>query len=437
MLVIKGGHVIDPGRVDGICDIYIQNGRIIALVDRQGAGSIGAVPAEIDGRKVEREIDATGKIVTPGLIDMHVHLREPGHEYKETVATGCLAAVSGGFTAVCCMPNTRPVNDCAEVTQYILQKAEEAGLARVFPVGAISRGLEGKALADFGELKAAGAVAVTDDGQPVSDGRLMRRAMEYAMGFGLPVISHCEDLGLAGSGVMNEGPVATRLGLTGVPNAAEAVMVMRDIALCALTGARLHVAHVSAAESVQAIRIAKQQGIPVTAETAPHYFTLTDEAVGYYNTHAKMNPPLRSEKDRQAIREGLADGTIDVIATDHAPHSVLEKEVEFDQAANGIIGLETALSLGLSLVRENVIRMKTLVEKMSTNPARVLGLESGLLINRPADLSIIDSEQQYVVNAAVFRSLSRNTPFDGLPQYGKVVLTMVGGRIVYDASETN
>ncbi len=432
MLVIRGGHVVDPGHMNAACDIYIQDGVIQALVDGKGKPSAGL---DLGRVKIEREIDARGMIITPGLIDMHVHLREPGHEYKETIASGTLAATAGGFTAVCCMPNTRPVNDCAEVTRYILQKAEEAGHARVFPVGAISRGLAGKALADFGELVEAGAVAVSDDGMPVRDSRLMRRAMEYALRFDLPVISHCEDSGLSENGMMNEGPMATRLGLTGIPNAAETVMVMRDIALCALTGARLHIAHVSTAESVQAIRIAKQQGLPVTAETAPHYFTLTDTAVGMYNTNAKMNPPLRSEKDREAIREGLTDGTIDVIATDHAPHSILEKEVEFDQAANGIIGLETSLALGLSLVRDKFLDFETLVKKMAKNPSRLLRLECGLAIGKPADLTIIDPEQIHVVGADKFYSSSRNTPFEGMTLQGKAVLTMMGGRIVFEGTK--
>ncbi|MFZ5573389.1 MAG: dihydroorotase [Thermodesulfobacteriota bacterium] len=431
MLVIKGGHVIDPGNVDGVYDIYIRNGHISALVDRRNGESKTGQPEAVDSREIEREINAEGKIVTPGLIDMHVHLREPGYEYKETIATGSLAAAAGGFAAVCCMPNTKPVNDCAEVTRYIIQKAEEAGFARVFPVGAISRASEGKALADFGELKAAGAVAVTDDGRPVSDSRLMRRAMEYATGFGLPVISHCEDIGLAENGVMNEGPVATRLGLAGIPNAAETVMVMRDIVLSALTGAHVHIAHVSTAESVSAIRSAKRQGLTVTAETAPHYFTLTDEAVGLYNTNAKMNPPLRSETDRQAIREGLADGTIDVIATDHAPHSILEKEVEFDQAANGIIGLETSLALSLALVRDKILDFGGLVNKMAKNPARILGLACGIKVNSPADLTILDPRQPIVVEPGSFHSLGRNTPFGGISLQGRVLLTMVGGRIVF------
>ena len=377
-------------------------------------------------------IDAAGLLVLPGLIDLHVHLREPGFEYKETIESGCAAAVAGGITAVCCMPNTDPVNDCPELTDFILQKAAAAGTARVYPVAAISRTLEGKRLSEYGELKAAGAVAVSDDGRPVEDGQMMRRAMEYASGFGLPVISHCEDLALAGHGVMNEGAYATKMGLAGIPNASEAVMVLRDIALCELTGCRLHIAHVSCKESVEAIREAKRRGAPVTAETAPHYFTLTDEAVGLYDTHAKMNPPLRTAADREAIRQGLADGTLDVIATDHAPHAREEKEVEFDQAANGIIGLETSVGLTLALVAEGVISRRQMVEKMALNPARIIGANAGIARGNPGDLTLVDPARSWVVDPAEFRSRSRNTPFAGWKLTGRPVMTLVGGRVVYE-----
>jgi dihydroorotase len=368
-------------------------------------------------------------------LDLHVHFREPGFEYKETIASGGQAAVAGGFTAVCTMPNTQPVNDDRQVTEFILQRAAEAGTVRVYPVGAISRGLDGHDLSEFGELKSAGCVAVTDDGRPVVDAQLMRRALEYARGFGLLVMSHCEDMVLTADGVMNEGPMATRIGLAGIPNAAESVTVMRDIALCELTGARLHIAHVSTRESVEAIRAAKRRGAPVTAETAPHYFSLTDAAVGEYDTHAKMNPPLRSEQDRQAIREALADGTLDAIATDHAPHAPEEKEVEFDRAANGIIGLETALPLGLKLVSEGVLTLEALIGKMSVNPARIIGAPCGLEPGQTADITLIDPGHRFSVDSRTFRSLSRNTPFDGWPLQGIAVLTMVGGRIVHDARE--
>ncbi len=329
------------------------------------------------------------------------------------------------------MPNTDPVNDCRQVTEYILQKAKAADTVRVYPVAAISKGLKGEALCEYAELKEAGAVAVSDDGNPVKNSLLMRRALEYSKGFDLPVISHCEDLDLAAGGAMNEGVVATQLGLAGIPNASESIMVLRDIALCELTGIPVHIAHVSTKESVRAIRDAKTRGMPVTAETAPHYFTLTDESVKNYNTNAKMYPPLRSGPDREAVRQGVSDGTIDVIATDHAPHSFIEKQVEFDQAANGIIGLETSVSLSLKLVEDGVIPMTVLVEKMSTNPARILGLKNGLHIGGPADITIIDPERSYRVTADNFRSLSRNTPFDGWDMKGKAVITMVGGKIVY------
>jgi dihydroorotase len=363
---------------------------------------------------------------------MHVHLREPGQEYKETIETGTLAAACGGFTAVCSMPNTMPVNDNRQITEYILKRSREAGNAIVYPVAAISKGLEGKSLCEYGELKEAGAIALTDDGRPVSNSRLMRRAMEYAKGFGMPVISHCEVSELSAGGTMNEGIVSTRMGLAGIPNAAESIMVMRDIALCELTGAHLHIAHVSTHESVEAIREAKRKGIPVTAETAPHYFTLTDEAVSGYNTNAKMNPPLRSAKDRDAIREGLADGTIEVIATDHAPHSSIEKDVEFDSAANGIVGLETSLSLSLKLVEEGIIDILALIEKMSKNPARILGIERSITAGSIANITIIDPQESYIVDSGCFRSLGRNTPFDGWEMKGKAVLTMVGGKMIFD-----
>jgi dihydroorotase len=422
LTLIKGGRVIDPENLDGMVDILIAEGKIVEI--RKEGLAEGEYPEA-------RIIDASDKIVTPGLIDMHVHLREPGYEYKETIETGCLAAAFGGFTAICCMPNTNPVNDCRQVTEYILQKARAVDTVRVYPVAAISKGSKGDGLCEYGELKEAGAIAVSDDGNPVSNSQLMRRALEYSKGFDLPVISHCEDLDLAAGGVMNEGDVATQLGLAGIPNAAESIMVLRDIALCELTGIPVHIAHVSTRESVRAIRDAKKRGIPVTAETAPHYFTLTDESVKKYNTNAKMYPPLRSGRDREAIRRGIADGTIDVIATDHAPHSLIEKQVEFDRAANGIIGLETSVSLTLKLVETGVISMTALVEKMSTNPARILGLKNGLRIGQSADITIIDPEKSYRVNADHFRSLSRNTPFNGWDMKGKAVLTMVQGKIVY------
>lgn len=428
LIRIRGGHVIDPGNHDGLRDIIIKEDKILKVIDpAQPTGDSGS------GESIfyDQEIDATGKMVVPGLIDMHVHLREPGHEYKETIQTGCMAAAAGGFTAVCAMPNTHPVNDCSQITAYIIVKAREAGFSRVYPVGAISPGLKGEGLSEYGELKSAGAVAISDDGKPVVNSQLMRRALEYSRRFGLIVISHCEDPYLSADGAMNEGVVATRLGLTGAPNAAESIMVMRDIALCELTGSPLHIAHVSTAESVRAIREAKKRGAFVTAETAPHYFTLTEEAVTAYNTHAKMNPPLRTEKDREAILEGLADGTIDVIATDHAPHAILEKSMEFDKAPNGIVGLETSLPLSLDLVKKGVLSYTALIEKMAINPARLIGIKNALVAGNTADITIIDPEARFVVEPSLFRSRSRNTPFAGWSLTGRAFLTMVGGKIVH------
>ena len=422
LTVIKGGRVIDPGNLDDILDIVIADGKIVEI--KQDALAGGA-------NKESKIIDASGKIVAPGLIDMHVHLRDPGYEYKETIETGSRAAAFGGFTAVCCMPNTNPVNDCRQVTEYIVKKAVKADIVRVYPVAAISKGLKGDRLCEYGELKDAGAIAVSDDGNPVMNSQLMRRALEYSSGFNLPVISHCEDFDLVSDGAMNEGAVATKMGLSGIPNAAESIMVLRDIALCELTGVPVHIAHVSTRESVRAIRDAKKRGVPVTAETAPHYFSLTDASIKNYNTNSKMNPPLRSEQDREAICQGLADGTIDAIATDHAPHSIIEKAVEFDQAANGIIGLETAVPLGLKLVEAGIIDITDLIEKMSKNPARILGLKNGLEIGKTADITIIDPEISYCIDADRFQSLSRNTPFDGWDVKGRAVLTMVGGKVVY------
>jgi dihydroorotase len=362
---------------------------------------------------------------------MHVHLREPGEEYKETIETGCLAAAAGGFTAVACMPNTKPVNDNGTVTQYILEKAM-AGAARVYPVGAISQGSKGEKLAEYGEMKAAGVVALTDDGLPVMDSRLMRRALEYADSHGLLVMSHAEELSLARGGCMHEGEVSTRLGLRGIPAAAESIMVFREIALAELTGARIHIAHVSTEQALRVIHDAKGRGVKVTAETAPHYFTLTEQAVAGYDTNAKMNPPLRTTADRRAIRDALQDGTLDAIATDHAPHTVLQKEVEFNLAANGIIGLESALPLALALVREKVIDPARLVTLMSSAPAAILGVPGGTLaLGAIADVTVIDPEKRFTFLAAECRSKGRNTPFDGWQMQGKAVMTLLAGRITY------
>jgi dihydroorotase len=422
-MLIRGGRVIDPGHCDGVADLFIRDGQIAGMTH----GGSRETPPE--GCRV---IDATGLVVTPGLIDLHVHLREPGHEYKETIASGCRAAAAGGFTAVCAMPNTLPVNDCAQITEFILFQARAAAAARVYPVAAVSPGLKGEGLTEFAELKQCGAVAFSDDGRPVANNLLMRRALEYAHGFGMPVISHCEDPDLAEGGAMNEGEMATRLGLAGIPNAAESIMVMRDIALSELTGGAVHIAHVSTAEAVQAIRQAKARGVHVTAETAPHYFTLTDEAVKDYDTHTKMYPPLRARKDVEAIREGLADGTLDAIASDHAPHSSIEKRVEFDQAANGIIGLETSLPLSLKLVHDRVISMTRLVDLMASGPARVLGREYGLQTGKPADVTLMAPDLDFTIDVDRFASLSRNCPFDGWQVRGRAVMTIVDGKVVYE-----
>jgi dihydroorotase len=417
--LLQNGRIVDPlNGVDHQGDLLIVDGRI-------------APPGETVPTDVQA-VDVKGCWVVPGLIDMHVHLREPGDEYKEDIVSGTRAAAAGGFTGVACMPNTKPVNDNASVTAKILEQAGK-GFARVYPVGAISKGSKGESLAGFGELKEAGAVAVSDDGLPVHDSQLMRRAIEYASDHQLTVISHSEERSLVRNGVMNEGIVSTRLGLRGIPAAAESIMVYRDIALAEYTGKPVHIAHVSSAMSVELIRSAKARGVKVTAETAPHYFTLTDEAVQDYNTNAKMNPPLRTEADRRAILAALADGTFDAIATDHAPHSRLEKEVEFDLAANGIIGLETSVPLTLALVREGVMDAERFVELLSINPARILRVEGGsLAAGQPADVTVIDPELEFDYREEVVVSKSKNSPFFGWPMKGRAVLTMFGGRITFD-----
>jgi dihydroorotase len=422
-LLIKGALVVDPStHLEDPLDLLVERGKIAALEPP------GSIPEE--GRRV---IAATGLVVAPGLIDMHVHLREPGEEYKETICTGTRAAVQGGFTAVACMPNTKPVNDTAAVTRLILDQAKVAGNARVYPVGAVSLGSKGEALSEYGDLKAAGVVALSDDGHPVSNSMLMRRALEYAKTFDLPIISHCEDLQLSADGAMHEGKVSLQLGLKGVPGAAEEVMVYRDLTLAALTGARLHIAHVSTAGSVAIIRLAKAMGLAVSAETAPHYFSLTDAAVLGYNTHAKVNPPLRTEMDVRSIKEALRDGTLDAVASDHAPHSSLEKELEFNAAAFGLIGLETSLGLTLKLVHDGTLNLIQAIERLSTGPARVLGVAGGTLeVGVPADITIIDLNREWTVDAGTFASKSRNCPFDGWTLKGKAVMTIVGGKVVWE-----
>lgn len=430
--LLKGGRVVDPacGR-DGMYDVLIEDGRI-ARVGRD-------LPAEIAEGGPVVEIPA-GLVVVPGLIDMHVHLREPGHEHKETVATGTLAAVAGGFTAVACMPNTNPVNDNAGVTELILRRAAEAGLARVYPIGAVSRGQRGEQLADIAELRAAGCVAVSDDGHPVATALLARRALEYTSMFDMPLIEHCEDPTLKADGCAHEGPRAAALGLKGIPGAAEAITASRDILLAEMTGGRVHIAHMSAWTTLEAVRQGKSRGIAVTCEVAPHHFTLTDDLLADpipFDTNAKMNPPLREARDRDAMLAGIADGSVDAIATDHAPHHYDEKNVEFDRAPFGIVGLETAVPLALDrLVHAGLVRLPRLVELMSVNPARILRIPGGTLAEgAPADITILAPDLRVTIDRARLKSRSKNTPFHGWTLRGGVAATIVGGRAVYTNPE--
>ncbi len=417
-ILIKGGHVIDPlGGMDGVMDIVIEGERIADLGPSGGGG-------------FDRTIDAAGMYILPGLVDMHTHLREPGFEHKETIKTGTLAAIKGGFTSVCAMPNTGPVNDNRGITEYILQKAQKEGACTVFPIGAVTKGQRGEELAEMQTMRTAGCVSFSDDGRPVTKSIVMRRALEYAKAFDVPIISHAEDLSLSEGGVMNEGLLSETLGLRGIPKVAEETIVFRDIALAGLTGGRIHIAHVSTDGSVRIIREAKSRGVKVTAETCPHYFSLTEEAVKGYNTNAKVNPPLRTVKDIEAIKEGLKDGTIDVIATDHAPHARDEKLREFDLAPSGISGLETALSLSLKLVEEKVLTLKELALKMALNPARILGLKKGSLApGADADIVIIDLKKNFNVDSKLFVSKGKNTPFEGWALKGAPVMTVSMGRV--------
>jgi dihydroorotase len=412
-LLLRGGRIADPSQqLDDETDLLIE-GRTIAGLGKDLIGAEGTYDLSI--------LELKGKLVVPGLIDMHTHLREPGFEYKETLRTGSLAAAAGGFTSLACMPNTDPVNDNRSVTEFILRKAGECGIVNVYPVAAVSKSSEGTVLAEFADLRDAGAVAFSDDGKSVMNSGLMRRALEYADALGMPVISHCEDMDLAAGGAANEGAVATSLGLRGIPNIAEDLMVGRDIAIAEYTGTAVHIAHVSTAGAVDLIRGAKRRGVRVTAEAAPHHFTLTDEALVGYDTNAKVNPPLR-------------DGTLDVIASDHAPHSTLEKDVEFDYAANGMIGLETSLALSLCLVEEGGLTLSQLVAKMSTNPARILKIPKGTLkVGADADVTVIDPDEEWTVDVRTFRSLSKNTPFHGWRLRGRALFTIVGGDIKYRA----
>ncbi len=420
-LLLRGGRVIDPSRgTDGLADVLLAGGKVESV-----GRNIQAPEAEV--------LDVAGRVVAPGLIDLHVHLREPGQEELETVATGAMAAAAGGFTAVCAMPNTDPVTDNQAAVGFVVRQAIRAAKARVYPIGAISLGQKGQQLAEFGEMVGAGAVAVSDDGRPVVSSHLMRTALEYARTFGIPVADHCEDPTLSAGGSMHEGLVSTRLGLKGIPAAAEEIMVARDILLAELTGGHVHLCHMSTRGSVELIRRAKERGITVTAEATPHHFALTHERVGDYDTNAKMNPPLREPEDREAIREGLRDGTIDVIATDHAPHHYDAKEREFDEAPNGIVGLETALGLAIrELVEPGLLTLPELLERMSTRPARIFHLPGGTLaVGAPADVVVFDPARRWTVRPEAFHGLSRNTPFAGEELVGQADLTIVDGRVVY------
>jgi dihydroorotase len=427
-LLLTGARVIDPSqKMDVAADVLMENGKIAKI----GSDLLKSVKSR-DSEKV-KIIELAGMILTPGLIDMHTHLREPGFEYKETIASGSAAAVAGGFTSVACMPNSSPINDNRSITEFIKRKAVEAALANIYPIGAISKNSEGSQLTEYWDLKDAGVVALSDDGNPVMDAALMRRALEYAFSLGLPVISHCEDINLSGGGLMNEGYYSTILGLRGVPSIAEEAMVARDILIAEFTKTSVHIAHVSTAGSVRLIREAKKRGLQVTAETAPHYFTLTDESLQSYDTNFKVNPPLRGIDDLAAIKEGLADGTLDAIACDHAPHGRTDKEVEFEYAACGISGLETSLGLSLQLIRDGVLTLPELIAKMSTNPARILKLPKGTLkAGVDADITVIDPKLTWDVDVKAFRSRGKNSPFHGYKMQGRAVLTIVGGDIKYD-----
>jgi len=430
-ILIKGARVLDPGNLDDKRDILVKEGVIEAIFDPSDSPNLSK---QVDKSNVQ-VVDAAEMIVVPGLIDIHVHLREPGHEYKETIESGLKAAAKGGFTAVCSMPNTTPVNDNSQVTNFIIKKGKKARAAKVYPAGAISQGSLGTSLAEIYDMKMAGIRAVTDDGMPVENSLLMRRALEYCKGLDIPIFVHAEDKSIVDGGSMNEGPHATFWGIKGIPNVAESIMVVRDIALCELTGAAVHFCHMSTAESIEAIRQAKKRRANISCETAPHYFTLTDSDVLDYDTNFKMNPPLRSEKDRKAIIEGLMDGTIDMIGSDHAPQSVDEKDVEFDRAAFGIVGLETSLPLSLKLVQDGFLSLADLVVKMSKQPAKMLKIDNDIKEGNPADLTIIDLKTQYKIDPATFISKCKNSPFAGRQVQGEAFLTMVDGRIVYQKNQ--
>lgn len=426
-ILIRGGRVIDPalGR-DGEFDVLVEDGKIAAV----------ELPGRIPGTRAARSIDARGLWVLPGLIDVHVHLREPGHEYKETIASGTRAAVAGGFTSVACMANTSPVNDTRYVTAFIRERARQTAACRVFPVGAVTKGLAGQELAEIGGMVAEGAKAISDDGIPLMNSYLMRKAMDYAKAFGVPVISHAEDANLVGQGVMNEGPLSNELGLRGNPAAAEEIMVAREIALCRLTRCPVHIAHLSTEVGIEHVRRAKEAGLPVTAEASPHHLTLTDESLRGYDTNFKMNPPLRSERDRDALRRALADGVVDVIASDHAPHGLIDKAVEFDQAACGILGLQTMVPVTLALVHAGALSASRWVATLTTGPARLLGLSYGTL--RPgveADITLLDPRERWTLAEGDICSKSHNSPFLGREFQGRIRATLVGGHPVYESAQ--
>ncbi len=420
-LLIKGGRVIDPSQnMDDKFDVLVENG----LVKEIGKGLAAPAGAEI--------LDAAGMYVVPGLIDMHVHLRDPGLEYKEDIISGTKAAVAGGFTSVCCMPNTKPVIDNKTVASYIINKTKAEGFCNVFPIGSITYGLSGDRMSEMGELKESGCVAVSDDGKPVNNSELMMRSLQYAAGIGIMVISHAEELELVGEGAMNEGFTSTELGLKGIPRVAEDIATVRETLLAEYTGTPIHIAHVSTKGSVRIIREAKARGVKVTCETAPHYFTLTDDAVRGYNTNAKMNPPLREADDVAAVKAGLKDGTIDAIATDHAPHHLDEKDIEFNLAMNGIIGLETSLPLSLKLVEDGVLTLYQLIEKMSCNPSNILGLSRATLkAGSIADITLIDPKMEWIVEADKLASKSKNSPWLGQKLNGGAAATIVSGKPVF------
>ena len=428
-LCLRGGRIVDPERgIDGVQDLWIEHGRIAGLGED--------APAELRVRTDVEVLDVRGAVVCPGLVDIHVHLREPGQEEKETIETGTRAAARGGFTTIACMPNTQPPLDDRPRIEFVIRRAREAGHARVLPIGAVTMGQAGEKLTEIEDLIDAGAVAITDDGKPVRNAELMRRALEITRDLGVPVIEHAEDPDLKGDGVMHEGWTSTRIGLKGIPDAAESTMVARDALLAELTRGHVHVAHVSAARSVEIIRRAKARGIRVTGETGPHYLVLTDEALDTYDTRFKMNPPLRSSRDREALIEGIVDGTLDCLATDHAPHTEIDKDCDFDSAPFGIVGLETALGVYLkALVAPRFLTLPQLIERMTVRPLRVLGRPGGTLgPGAPADVTVFDPEARWTVDPAAFASKGRNTPFGGWELPGRVLLTIVGGHVTYSAA---